>query len=525
MIAMQLLPFYELLSVSHRAEGIDIAALNDARSSADGYALVWTLRQLFGKFHPLYTPVYTLSMNIILLVLSIYGIVISKKPVRIFFLTGWIFIELMLYFPPFYELLHMFPPFSYDRFPVAWIFLLPICTGGLAGLGITALEEGRKLEFKDMLGSINEKPLRRENLLFLIPFLLFIYAAFISRYVWYPQLIPLTLIGLSIIAVIRFEDKRMKILSSTLIIALGLMVYARASRPIEKQARLPQAGIEELRTLPLCHEAHSFLERNSFSRIYSVTVLEYAKQMFAQINLINGSEYSLMIGRMQGIAKFYEYGWAKWENFAEKPAFLNIMGTGLIMVPQRGVHLFFEKPQQFKLLCEDEKHCVFVNRQALPRCFLVHNVRIIKDRIEIFERLRDNKIDLSQEVILEEELPETFILEEPPEMEAVPEIKEYRPEEVVIEATLKTGGFLLLHDSFYPGWKAYDNGGEIRIYLANYLFRGVYLTPGKHTVRFSYEPASFQWGIRMSILGWAVVLGFVGYKGGRVVYRRLRRMR
>lgn len=54
--------------------------------------------------------------------------------------------------------------------------------------------------------------------------------------------------------------------------------------------------------------------------------------------------------------------------------------------------------------------------------------------------------------------------------------------------------FLIVNDSYYPGWKAWDNGTETKIYLANGFFRAIYLQPGKHQITFAYQAQALFWG-------------------------------
>ena len=61
-------------------------------------------------------------------------------------------------------------------------------------------------------------------------------------------------------------------------------------------------------------------------------------------------------------------------------------------------------------------------------------------------------------------------------------------------------GILVLADSFYPGWNAYVNGRQEKIYRANLFFRAVRLSAGTHTVQFRYEPRSFAIGSAVSII-------------------------
>src|SRR5258708_39311367 len=72
------------------------------------------------------------------------------------------------------------------------------------------------------------------------------------------------------------------------------------------------------------------------------------------------------------------------------------------------------------------------------------------------------------------------------------EIVRYDPENVALTVTTNSGGFLVLSDLFYQGWKAFVDDHEVPIYRANYLFRAVPLDPGSWFVRFEYHPASFR---------------------------------
>ena len=55
-------------------------------------------------------------------------------------------------------------------------------------------------------------------------------------------------------------------------------------------------------------------------------------------------------------------------------------------------------------------------------------------------------------------------------------------------------GFLVVSETGFPDWSAYDNGAVIPIYHANLAFRAVYLTAGQHTVVFRFEPAMLYRG-------------------------------
>ena len=144
---------------------------------------------------------------------------------------------------------------------------------------------------------------------------------------------------------------------------------------------------------------------------------------------------------------------------------------------------------------------------VLPRAYFVPRARIISDPAQVLETLLDPSFHPRTEVILEVDPGEAEL---PPSTVARPNevnITSYEPEQLTITAEAQTGGFLVLTDLFYPGWKAFVNDREVTIFRANYLFRAVHVDPGSSVVRFEYRPASFRFGATISVITAAVVAG------------------
>jgi len=79
-------------------------------------------------------------------------------------------------------------------------------------------------------------------------------------------------------------------------------------------------------------------------------------------------------------------------------------------------------------------------------------------------------------------------------------IVKYGNSRVLCEANAKTDGYLVLMDSYYPGWKVFMDGHETAIVRANYAFRAVALPAGFHRVEFVYQPFSVGVGFIVSLL-------------------------
>jgi uncharacterized membrane protein YfhO len=82
------------------------------------------------------------------------------------------------------------------------------------------------------------------------------------------------------------------------------------------------------------------------------------------------------------------------------------------------------------------------------------------------------------------------------------------PNRVTIRAALDAPGYLVLADTWYPGWRAAVDGEPVEILRANYAFRAVRLEAGEHTVEMVYRPTSVLVGGALSLVALAVI--FVG---------------
>jgi len=88
-------------------------------------------------------------------------------------------------------------------------------------------------------------------------------------------------------------------------------------------------------------------------------------------------------------------------------------------------------------------------------------------------------------------------------------LTESGPNRVELSVSAPDGGWLVLADSWFPGWMARIDGEPAEIFAADGLLRAVWLQPGEHSVRFSYMPWSAAAGLAISVLAWPVVFGLL----------------
>ncbi len=144
---------------------------------------------------------------------------------------------------------------------------------------------------------------------------------------------------------------------------------------------------------------------------------------------------------------------------------------------------------------------IYENLDALPRAFVVHQAEVIPDDDQAVARMRDPAFDPIRTVILADGEPLAG------SGDAMVEMVSYAPEEVIVDVTTDAPGYLVLTDTFYPGWRASVDGEPAEISRADVAFRAVRLEPGAHRVEFRYRPASVRWGAWISGVALFIWLG------------------
>lgn len=152
-----------------------------------------------------------------------------------------------------------------------------------------------------------------------------------------------------------------------------------------------------------------------------------------------------------------------------------------------------------KILWEDENWIVQENPNFVPRAYIVSDFEIISNPESILKRLFSNEFNYRENVILEKkpkfDKSNTKIISN-----TNPRITDYKPNSVVIKTDTISDAFLVMSDNYYPGWKAYIDRKETKIYRANYTFKAIEIPRGKHTVLFRYKPNSFYAGTAISTI-------------------------
>lgn len=133
----------------------------------------------------------------------------------------------------------------------------------------------------------------------------------------------------------------------------------------------------------------------------------------------------------------------------------------------------------------------------MPRAYLIGEAWQVGSVAEAIDAMARDDFDPSQVVALEGAGDEVSSGED--EVGTASLLHE-NGRTITIALEADTTGWLVLTDSWYPGWQATLDGTPQPILRANAAFRAVEVPGGHHTVVFTYRPRSIVWGTALSLL-------------------------
>ena len=128
----------------------------------------------------------------------------------------------------------------------------------------------------------------------------------------------------------------------------------------------------------------------------------------------------------------------------------------------------------------------------LPRAFLVGRARAGRP-VFLLNTYFDPAFDPRHEVILNQPPPGS----PSPDFDGQVEALRYAPNRVTVQTRQNAPGWLVLLDSYFPGWSVTVDGEPGEILQANQFYRAVRLAAGQHTVEFRFEPEGWATGVRI----------------------------
>ena len=138
----------------------------------------------------------------------------------------------------------------------------------------------------------------------------------------------------------------------------------------------------------------------------------------------------------------------------------------------------------------DTGNCALIeDRDVLPRAKLYSNWLTPPNDQTALQVLNSPQWDPAQSVLVSSNTPVP-----PPSAgtggdPGTVNIASYQPNDIKLQADVKTNAVLLYNDRISDGWSAWVDGKPSPLLRCNYIMRGVFLPAGGHTVEFRFRPS------------------------------------
>jgi len=188
---------------------------------------------------------------------------------------------------------------------------------------------------------------------------------------------------------------------------------------------------------------------------------------------------------------------------------LSSLSVKYLLVPSR---LHPQLGDNFRQIYANSQVRVYQNALAYPRAYFADTVRGATDQQAVLRAVTADGFDGRLLALVESAQPPALA---PATGAATATIDEYRANRITVATNTAERRLLVLGDMYFPGWRARVDGVDTPIYRTNYLFRGVVVPAGQHTVTFTYQPASPWIGAAISALALAIA-GFLLFRSAKL---------
>ena len=506
--AVQLLPFAELVLHSVRAGGIPYSEA--AKFSFPFHKMIDLFFPYFSavSWYPWFDSGWlkTTYLGIIPVLLSVAALFMSSERKKWLLALALLLIIMVMagsYAPlPLYRLFFAFVPgFNIFRYPAKFAFMLVFIIAYLTGQGLDLVAANARRFRRLWVGWV---AVAAASLVFLLAVLdrprLFMIlrplfsaeiAAGQGSLVWMVTVPRDTinlavLIGLAALLLVWLEFSRRwswrpAVVGAGLAALIFLDLYtANAGANFSVRSEAYQVRPENIRLLTRDRsQFRYFIAPNAFMKTYSDRTDEFKDWGRALSSLRNRLTYNQNM--IFGLAGLDGYESIKGEdqdrigrqilalNSLEGIRALDMLNVKYLVTAapfrQKGYRLLTVNREEFK----GGKILLYENLNVLPRSYYVPAVKVIRDRQQALTYVFSRQFNPRREVVLEEKVRAPH-------------------------------GLWFTSEWFYPGWKAFVDGREAKIYRANYMFRAVPLPEQWQKVEFRYEPLSFRLGELVTLL-------------------------
>jgi hypothetical protein len=221
-----------------------------------------------------------------------------------------------------------------------------------------------------------------------------------------------------------------------------------------------------------------------------------------------GGEHGNQLERYNKYAGAGEKVYVDWHNFAASPAFMSAANIRYI-ISGLEIEMFGDSTGGGRKPIEEVYRgpttIVYRNNMALPRAFLVPEVRVIPNTDSALAFMKSTSWNPGAMAVVDRPIGES--LPSTPSLDSATTV-ERTPDRVVVRTAANRPAFLVLADVYAHGWKAWVDERPTPIAITNVAFRGVAVPAGSHTVRFEFDPDALRTGRTISAILFLILTGY-----------------
>lgn len=155
----------------------------------------------------------------------------------------------------------------------------------------------------------------------------------------------------------------------------------------------------------------------------------------------------------------------------------------------------------WKVVFSDKSVSIFQNPNVYPRAYFAKNVEYVSSGQELIANISSQKFDPRTTALIQSDKSE--IIDFDPNSKI--SIKKYSSQEIDLEVSTATSSFMIISNSYDPGWKAKINGRPTEVYKTNASFLGLKIDHGNSSVNLYYLPDSFVTGLTLSVISLLII--------------------
>jgi hypothetical protein len=158
---------------------------------------------------------------------------------------------------------------------------------------------------------------------------------------------------------------------------------------------------------------------------------------------------------------------------------------------------------------QNGQEMVIPNPQAYGPCWLVKNVKIVKDDVAEIQGI--GVTDLKDTALVQQSFAVNIVQ---PQWDSTASVMLTKFDNDTLEYSTDSHSpqFAVFSEIYYPfGWNAYIDGKKMDYVKTDYALRGLSVAAGKHTIKFIFEPSSYKKGVTIGYAAsWLIILFVLG---------------